>query len=310
MAINYIESAAIFQDACNQQMIAGATSGWMEDNIDTKRIKYKGGAEVKVPSITTDGLGNYSRSNGYPRGKVELTYQTKVLTNDRGKQFLLDKMDVDESNFNIEASRLMSTFQKDHVIPEVDAYRYSTIFQNVQNGNSSGIKGYTPAASTILSKLRYDIASIQDEIGDGVPLVIIMPVLVGNIFDESTQLQKYIGTTDFTKGSINMKVKALDGEIPIIRVPSARMKTAYDYFSDESITDQKSGFAPAAGALQMNWIICPRSVPLAVSKTDNVNIVEKPEDYDGWKVNYRKFHDLWVLEKDIRTIRICTDATT
>ena len=310
MAINYIESAAIFQEACNQQMIAGATSGWMEDNIDTKRIKYNGGAEVKVPSITTDGLGNYDRGKGYPKGKVELTYETKVLTKDRGKQFLLDNMEVDESNFNIEASSLMSKFQTTHVIPEVDAYRYSTIYQNVKAGNAAGIKGYTPAASTILSKLRYDIASIQDEIGDGIPLVIIMPVLVGNIFDESTQLQKYIGTTDFTKGNINMKVKALDGEIPIIRVPSARMKTAYDYFGDDSITEQKSGFAPAADAMQMNWIVCPRSVPMAVSKTDKVKIVPDPEDYDGWKVNYRKFHDMWVLENDISTIRICTDATT
>ncbi len=310
MAINYIESAAIFQEACDQQMIAGATSGWMEDNIDTKRIKYKGGAEIKIPSITTDGLGNYDRSNGYPRGKVELTYDTKVLTMDRGKQFLIDNMDVDESNFNIEASRLMSVFQTTHVIPEVDAYRYSTIYQNVQTGNSAGIKGYNPTASTVLSKLRYDIASIQDEIGDGTPLVIVMPVTVASIFDESTQLQKYIGISDFTKGNITMKVKALDGEIPILRVPSARMKTAYQYFSDDSISEKKNGFAPADGALQMNWIICPRSVPKAVSKTNKMRIVEETEDYDGWKINYRKFHDLWVLKKDIETIRICTEETT
>lgn len=310
MAINYIEAAALFQDACNQQMIAGATSGWMEDNIDKKRIKYRGGAEVKIPTITTDGLGKYSRTNGYPRGKVELTYQTKTMTMDRGKQFLLDSADVEESGFIIEASSLMSDFQRDHVIPEVDSYRYSTIFQNVKNANSSGIKGYTPAASTILSKLKYDIASVQEQVGDDVPLVIIMPITISNIFDDSTQLQKHISTTDFTRGDVTTRIKSLDGEIPIMRVPSARMKTAYDYFDDESIGDKKNGFAPTADALQMNWIICPRSVPLAVSRTDKVKIVENPEDYDGWKVNYRKYHDLWILDKDISTIRICTEETT
>lgn len=47
---------------------------------------------------------------------------------DRGRKFLLDKMDVDETNFVASASAVMSEFQRTKVIPEVDAYRYSRIY--------------------------------------------------------------------------------------------------------------------------------------------------------------------------------------
>lgn len=64
MAINTIEAAQIFMQALDRQMIEGATSGWMEQNAG--RVKYSGGSTVKIPTLSTTGLGNYDR-NGTPR---------------------------------------------------------------------------------------------------------------------------------------------------------------------------------------------------------------------------------------------------
>ena len=152
MVINTIEAAKIFQTALDQQVLEGATSGWMEENAG--QVKYSGGNEVKIPKMSLTGLGNYDRDSGYTQGAVALTYETKTMTMDRGSKFLLDKMDVDESNFVASASSVMSEFQRTQVIPEVDAYRYSRIYALAKDNYG---RTYTPAArdSTVPSQRAF-----------------------------------------------------------------------------------------------------------------------------------------------------------
>ena len=87
------------------------------------------------------------------------------MTMDRGRKFLLDKMDVDETDFVASATTVMGEFQRTQVIPEVDAYRYSRIYALAKDKYG---KTYTPAASTILSTLSEvtcpAFSSIQPEV--------------------------------------------------------------------------------------------------------------------------------------------------
>jgi len=102
MAINTIEAAKIFQTALDQQVLEEATTGWMEDNAG--QVKYSGGAVAMIPKVSMSGLGNYDRNSGYTQGAISLTYEAKTMTMDRDSKFLLDKMDVDETNFVLSAS--------------------------------------------------------------------------------------------------------------------------------------------------------------------------------------------------------------
>ena len=221
---NVFQYASIFQQELDKAAVATATSGWME--LNDKLVKYSGGADVKIPSITMDGLADYDRQEGYTDGAVNLKYETKTMTMDRGRRFTLDAMDVDESNFVATASSVMGEFQRVHVVPEIDAYRYSSIASQAMTANQAQY-GYTAAESTILGALLDDIAAVQDVVGDGTPLVISMSVKVAAIFDRSEKLAKSLSVTDFKQGDVTMKVKSIDGQHPIIRVGSARMKTSY-----------------------------------------------------------------------------------
>ena len=302
MAINTIEFATLLQKKLDEQIVAQSTSGWMEANAG--QVIYNGGKEIKVPSLSTTGLMDYDRDNGFAQGAVTLSHQTMTMTQDRGTTFQLDAMDVDESGFLVNATAVAGEFQRAQVIPEIDAYRYSKIYA-LAAADSRVSDAYVPDKATLLGALRADISAIQDIVGESVPLVITMASPVATILDTVSDISKSISVVDFKQGAVNLKVKALD-DIPIRRVPSARMKTAYLFKDGTSGGQEGGGFAPAGEAKQINWIICPQNVPIAVSKTDKLRIFDPATNQkaDAWKIDFRKYHELWITKQKMNTIMV------
>ena len=295
-----IEYSKVFQDALDQQMIAQSTSGWMELNADL--VKYEGGNEVKIPRIVMEGLADYDRENGFQRGNIQLSWDTYKLTKDRGRSFSFDAMDVDETNMALSAASVMAEFQATEVIPEVDAYRYSRIAQLAIENNRVR-SGIVLDSTNVLDALLEDIYAIQDEVGDNIPLVIALNMQNARILNTADRIQKTLDTTNFQKGEVDMTVRSLDGN-PIIKVPSSRMKTSY-IFKDGKTTNQESGgFEASPDAKNINWIIAAKNVPIAISKTSKVRIFEPNFNIqsDAWKVDYRKYHDLWIQKNKMKGV--------
>ena len=53
---------------------------------------FTGVNEVKVLKVSTTGLGDYSREDGYPKGDVTASWETMKLTEERGKEFSVDRL--------------------------------------------------------------------------------------------------------------------------------------------------------------------------------------------------------------------------
>ena len=306
--INTIEYAKVFQTVLDKQVVQGATSGWMEQNAGN--VIYNGGNEIKIPEISTQGLGNYDRDKGYKQGAVTYSYQTHKMTQDRGRMFRLDAMDVDEMNFQRAATELMGTMQAEHVIPEIDAYRYSKLSQYAGITAKKSI-----TTSNVLNELKTQLYEVA---GTGVPLssiVISMSYGVYSTLSNSSEITKQLSVIDFAKGDINTQVKAIDG-VPIIPVSNDRMFTSFVFYDGETESDgaesnptpdqREGGFAPAADAKSINWIICSRRYPIAISKTDKVKIIspEINQTADAWDIHFRKYHDLIVPERKRKTIAV------
>ena len=292
MAINTLEMAKIFQQSLDKQMGIEATSGWMESNA--QNVKYNGGDTVRMPRITTTGMARYDRDEGFNQGSVTLSYDDYKLTQDRGRTFQLDSMDVDESNFIASAGTVMGEFQRLHVVPEVDAYRYSRIAALAKNAHRT-TDGFTPSETNILAQLDKEITDLQDAIGEAEQLVILMATPIRTVLNNVKNIERRLDVTQFKAGEINTKVKTYN-EIPIFSVPSLRMKTAY-VFNDGKTTGQEAGgFKADTGAKSINWIIISRRAPIAISKTDKVRIFapDVNQKADAWKLDYRKFHDIWI----------------
>ncbi|MDU4890968.1 MAG: hypothetical protein E6344_18295 [Clostridium sp.] len=298
---NTIAYATLFQQALDKAAVAKLTSGWMDANAG--QVIYNGGKEVKIPKMNMDGLGDYSRANGFTQGSITLEYETKTMTMDRGRTFMLDSMDVNESNFVANATNAMGQFQATKVVPEIDAYRYSKIASLAIAGKvASG--GNTIDETNVLKLLKADITAIEDIVGD-IPLVITMATPIAAILDDNEKISKRLDVTEFTKGDIVTKIKSFDGH-PIVKVPSARMKTAYTFYDGKTSGQTTGGFVAAAEAKNINWIITPMYAPIAVNKTDKVRIFDPNtnQDADAWKLDYRKYHDLWIMDEALKICRV------
>lgn len=306
MAINTLQYSQQFQTVLDAQMLAGATSAFMEANAG--QVKYDGGDTVYIPEISMQGLAKYDRDEGFNQGSVTLKFNPYKMTQDRGRTFQLDSMDVNETNFVATAGTVMGEFQRTQVIPEIDSYRYSKIAV-LATAENKVTTGFTPAVATILEKLEAEITEIQDVVGEDEGLIIVMSTKLRTILNNSDKFNRYLNVAEFKNGSVNTTLKSFN-DIPILGVPSARMKTAYVFNDGKTANQQAGGFKADTAAKDINWIIMPQSAPIAVSKTDKVRVFtpELNQKADAWKIDYRKYHDLWIPKNRFAAIRVNTGA--
>ena len=265
--MNTMQYASVFMTELDKQLVEKSTTGWMEDNA--KQVQYNGGAEVKIPKMTMSGLGDYDRNSGFAQGAVAVTYETRTLTQDRGRTFQLDAMDVDETNFAATAGAVMREFQNTKVIPEIDAYRYSKIYELAEAAGKT--KTYTPAADSIFEKLMNDITEVRDAAGECMEVVIAMSAKVAGMLDLAKGGTNVLQSGYFEQGKAEIKVKEIDG-CPIIRVPSARFQTKYTFM--DGVENAEGGFAAAEDAKGINWMVMVKQAPVAISKTDVTRIFD------------------------------------
>ena len=94
----------------------------------------RGTQEANVVELATadiDGLGAYSKKNGYPFGSADLSWKKYTLKHDRSRAFMLDNIDIMQSGGLASAGYMMGEFVRRKVIPEVDATRIAGVAKAV-----------------------------------------------------------------------------------------------------------------------------------------------------------------------------------
>ena len=279
MAINTLATATLFQNTLDKAAVREAVTGWMDANAG--QVIYNGGAEVKIPKMSVQGLADYDRDNGYQQGGVTLEYETRKMTQDRGRKFQLDPMDINENNFVTTAAAVMGEFQRTFVIPEIDAYRISKI-----------------ATETITAK-KAGMIAVRD-LYNG-PLV--CHATPDFIMELELELAGKITSATFAKGGIDTQVPSVD-DVPIIPTPSNRMYSAIKILDGKTVGQEIGGYKKGDAAKDLNFLICPRTTPIAVTKQDVMRIFDPMTNkkLNAWQMDYRRFHDIWVLDNKLDSI--------
>lgn len=302
MAINTLSTATLFMNTLDKKAVQEATTGWMDANAG--QVIYNGGEEVKIPMMTVQGMGDYDRDNGYVQGGVTLTYQTRTMTQDRGRKFQLDPMNINENNFVTTAASVMGEFQRTKVVPEIDAYRISKIAADVIKANKAGMieYDYTPGATgtSALRKAKEGIKAVRD-MGYNGPLVI--HATPDFIMELEMELSGKIMALTFSKGGIDTQVPSIDG-VPFVSTPSNRMYTAITMYDGKTTGQEAGGYTKGTTGLDINFMVLPRTTPIAITKQDIMRIFDPTinQKLNAWQMDYRRFHDIWVFENKLDSI--------
>jgi len=252
----------------------------------TKPINFGGANVVKVFKTSLVGLGTYSRSDGYPAGDVTGTWETLTLSTERGRELFIDRMD-DEETLGMAFGTLVGEYMRTKVVPEVDAYRFSTY------ATDAGNEVDTPATLDNSSTLAAIDAGVEVMNGAEVPVE-------GRILFVSHTVQTFMNQEVDRQYSGEKSVSNVAREynnMEVIMVPQGRFYKGIT-LDDGSATDE-GGFAKTdTTGRDINFLIVHPSAVLQAKKHDKLKIFDPDtnQDKDGWKVQYRLYHDAFVYE--------------
>ena len=301
MAINTLATATLFMTQLDKIAVQEATTGWMDANAG--QVIYNGGSEVKIPKMSVQGMGDYDREAGYQRGSVTLEYETRKMTQDRGRLFQLDPMDINEANFIPTAGAVMGEFQRTQVVPEIDAYRISKLATETLTADKAGMIGesYVPGATgtSALRKFKEGIKAVRDSYNGA----LICQATPEFIMELELELAGKIENTTFSKGGIDTRVPAVD-RVPLIPTSSNRMYTAIKINDGKTVGQEKGGYEKGTSAKNLNFFICPVTTPIAVTRQDIMRIFDPTTNQrlNAWQMDYRRFHDMWILDNKLDSI--------
>lgn len=252
-------------------------------NLDTAQMPgyFNGVNKIKVLKVSTTGLGNYSRTTGYPKGDVTATWEEMTLTQERGKELNIDRMDNEET-LGLTFGAVTGTFMRDHVIPEIDAYRFAKYATRAGKKVSAALD-----KDTIISAIDEAIKTLDaNEVpSDGRVLYInsdLKPVI-------NAALNRQWGSDS----GVNRVLDNYNG-IPIIYVTPGRF---YDAITLNDGTTNW-GFTKSAGGKSLNFLLLKTDAVLQGTKFSLPKIFTPDENQtiDMWKFQFRNYHDAFVYD--------------
>lgn len=305
---NTINYAAVFNRILDEKFYIMPRTMWMENT--NPGIVYDGGKEVKIPILSTDGLGDMDGCKA-PSGDLTLDWETKILQWYRGRNFSIPRYAVSETNFALNVANALRVFLSEKVIPEIDCLRIAATAQ--------GALGYgavvAQAASgitkdNILDLLMADITAVQDKIGETEQLYIQISTGLKGMLERSSQITKMLNVRDFQVRSANLKIEALNDQY-LIGTPSAYMHSVFATNDGRTSGQTVGGVTFTNLGANINWIIAARPAVDAISRPQVTKVFDPDTNQEGdcWKVMFSMYHGLWVMENKGDGLLVNMDTT-
>ena len=249
-------------------------------------VQFTGANTVNIFNLNPVGMSNYDRNAGFVPGDVTGTWQPYVLETDRGRSYQVDFLDNDQA-MGLVVPNLLATVERQHIIPEVDAYRFAQYA-----GGAASAQVITETLSTgaaTVASIDLATATLDDA---------EVPYEGRILFVNHT-------TYRFLKGGITRMVMNRDKDVNynvemyndmrVITVPSGRFQTAIT-LNAPTTSSGAGGFSPASGASAINYMIVHPSAILQVMAHYAPRIFNPNQNIeaDAWRVQPRFAHGAWV----------------
>lgn len=244
--------------------------------------------DIRVPKLTTGGYKDHNRGAlGFNTRSFSNEWETKSLDHDRDVEFVIDPMDVDETNAVVSIANIQANFERTQAIPELDSYTFSKIYTEAKRV-SAVIVTTAPTKSNILDLLDADMEAMEEA---GVPLercILYVTPTIKKVLKNAEGIQRYLET----KGGANIdrRVHSIDDIKKIQVVPKDRMKTAY-VFTDGCVADE--------GAKQINYILIDPKCQVSRVKYSYINVFTPGHDSrtsDNYLYQNRRYNGTFAID--------------
>ena len=258
------------------------SNGLFQSNSD---IQIVNGKQLKLPKLTVSGYQDHNRTTaGFNAGSYDNDYEVKVLDHDREIEFAVDPMDVDETNMTVSIANIQKRFEITQAIPELDCYTFSKIFTEAQRVSAS-VETTALTADNVLEDFDNKVQLLEDA---GVPMdrmeMYVTPAY-NKLLKQAFQRQYPNGT-----GVIDRRVHSIDDIGTIIVVPSARLKTKFN-FTNGCAADETAG--------QINYILIDPEAQVSRVKYSYINVFTPGHDSrtaDNYIYQNRRFNGTFALD--------------
>lgn len=287
--LNYAE---LYQQALQQKFSQGLRFNTLYSTPNNARIRWVNAKTVQVPRIDVQGFQDTDRDSiGTYTRRVDNDWETKTLEHDREFRTLVDPQDIDETNLAVSVAKITSVFNSEHKIPEMDKYMASKLHAELSRLGGT----LDTTALTVDNALDvYDqfMEEMDDEEVPEEGRILYVTPAVHRMLKNAEKIQR-IFDVQSASGAVNRAVRSLD-DVQVVKVPSARMKTAYD-FTDGAV----------ASGDQINMILVHPSAIVAPQKYELVSL-DQPSAATGGKYLYyeRKYWDVFIFERKASGVKM------
>lgn len=305
MAFDY---AKAYQEFIDQELAAASATAWMIPPAG--KVRFSGGRDVEISTLTTSGLGNYDASkadgSAYPSGTVQNVWKTYPMSMDRGVKFSLDRTDPSDSGFAATAENVIREFARTALVREQDMYRIHRLYALLAADEAlakthvvSAALTKTNAVSTVSGLLQ----TVRDSAEEAEGYVALVSHKNKTAFLEAaagTYHDVTFGNSVSVNGVVYENVMLLD-DLPCLFVPQSRMKTVLAVQDGDG---NNGGISAGEGAKDIAALVVHCETPLAVSKLDAIKQFGPEENqlFDGTSIQARYLYDLFVPSRRLATI--------
>ena len=249
--------------------------------------------EIIIPKISMSGLGDYSRTNGYAQGDVTLEWETVPFNYDRGRKFVVDVED-DEETINTAFGRLGAEFMRTKVVPEVDAFTFAQLSAKAGTTVSATLSSGTDVTAAITAaNSTMDDAEVPAD---------------GRILFITATHRNAIEALDTIKSR-----EMLARFSQIITVPQSRFYTAIDMLDGKTSGEEAGGYtkhvstgASDPAGVDINFMIVHPSAVVKFSKRVVGNVIppELNSDSDGYIMKFREYDLVDVFDNKVKGVYV------
>lgn len=228
--------------------------------------------EIVIPSFEMDGLADYSRSDGYVKGDISLSWKTVSFNYERGRMFSVDCMDDEESQ-GLAFGSLAGEFVRTKAVPEMDAFRFASLAgtENISVGT-----GTLSTGEAVVSALREAVSVMdRDEVPFEERILFITPALKGLVDDMDTNKSRAV-LANFEQ---------------VVTVPQTRFYTKIKLNDGVSEGETGGGYSIAEDGHNINFMIVHKPAVIQFTKYCIPKIISPSNnpDSDCWKYGYRSY---------------------